>query len=89
MIGFASGRISKFPVNLALVKGYSVVGVFWGEFARRQPADWAANMEELFAWYRQGAVKPHIDAVLPLAEAPAALKTVFDRQVKGKIILQP
>ena len=89
VIGFASGTIPKFPVNLALVKGYSVVGVFWGDFTRREPAVYAENMKELIGWHLAGKVKPVIEGVYPLAEAPAVLKRVLGRGSTGKLVLKP
>lgn len=87
VIGFAGGEIPKFPVNLALVKGYSVVGVFWGSFTAHQPQDFMANMKELITWYAQGKVKVHVDEVFPLHDAVAAIDKVTSRQVKGKVVL--
>lgn len=89
IIGFASGTIPKFPVNLALVKGYSVVGVFWGSFTGRQSADYAANMAELLSWYKEGKVKPHIDKAFELSDAASALTHILDRKAVGKIVLKP
>lgn len=89
VIGFASGSIPEFPVNLALVKGFSVIGVFWGSFAQKEPANFMLNMQELLAWYEQGQVKVVIDQVFPLSQAPEALTKVFNRQSIGKLILTP
>lgn len=89
VIGFASGSIPEFPVNLALVKGFSVIGVFWGSFAQKEPANFMVNMQELLAWYAQGQVKVVIDQVYPLSQAPEALTKVFNRQSIGKLILTP
>ena len=89
VIGFASGDIPQFPVNLALVKGYSVVGVFWGSFTRYQADDYADNMAELFRWYEQGQVRPLIDKTFPLSSAIEALQLVAQRKVKGKLVLIP
>lgn len=89
VIGFASGTIPKFPVNLALVKGFSVVGVFWGAFTRHEADIYAANMRELIGWYLSGKVKPLIEGTYPLAEAGAVLQRVLDRGAHGKIILEP
>jgi NADPH:quinone reductase len=89
VIGFASGTIPKLPVNLALVKGFSVVGVFWGAFTAREPKVYADNMAELIGWYREGKVKPVIEGVYPLAEAPAILKRVLGRGATGKLVLKP
>lgn len=87
VIGFAGGDIPKFPVNLALVKGYSVVGVFWGSFTKHDPVGFAANMKELLGWYVQGKVKVVVDEALPLHEASKAMNKVMNREVKGKMVL--
>jgi NADPH2:quinone reductase len=89
VIGFASGRIPQLPVNLALVKGYSVVGVFWGSFTRKEPEAHAANMRQLVAWYETGRIKPVIDRIYPLAEAASALERIHSRGASGKLILRP
>ena len=89
VVGFASGEIPKFPVNLALVKGYSLVGVFWGSFTQHEPKLFADNMKELFTWYLQGQVKVIVDEALPLQNATQALDKVMNRQVKGKMVLTP
>lgn len=89
VIGFAGGEIPKFPVNLALVKEYAVVGVFWGNFTMHQPQDYAANMKELFAWYAQGKVRPLIEGRYPLSDAPKVLKRILARGATGKIVLAP
>lgn len=87
VVGFASGRIPQMPANLALLKGSSVVGVFWGEFRRREPAANRANFEELFRWHAEGKLKPRIDQVLPLARAAEALRALEGRTVIGKLVL--
>lgn len=89
VVGFAGGTIPEFPVNLCLVKGYSIVGVFWGSFTQHQPRDFIANMQELFNWYVQGKVKVVVDEVIPLENAKDALNKVMGRKVKGKISLRP
>lgn len=89
VIGFAGGEIPKFPVNLALVKGFSVVGVFWGSFVAHQPKDFMANMQELVTWYVQGKVKVVIDEAFPLSNAVDAINKVTSRKVKGKVVLLP
>ena len=89
VIGFADGEIPKFPVNLALVKGASVVGVFWGEFTRREPEVYAENMKELFGWYLSGAIKPLVEKTFKLENAVDALKHIQDRKAKGKVVLLP
>jgi NADPH2:quinone reductase len=89
VIGFASGTIPKFPVNLALVKGYSVVGVFWGSFVEREPEVYADNMKELVGWYQEGKVRPLIEGSYKLADAADVLKRVLGRGATGKLILVP
>ena len=89
VIGFASGTIPKLPVNLTLVKGYSVVGVFWGAFTAKEPKVNADNMKELIGWYLEGKIKPVIEGIYPLADAPAILKRVLGRGATGKIVLKP
>jgi len=89
VIGFASGAIPKLPVNLTLVKGYAVVGVFWGEFTRKEPQVYADNMKELIGWHLEGKVRPVIEGVYPLKEAGSVLKRMLDRGATGKIVLTP
>ena len=89
VIGFASGRIPELPVNLTLVKEFSVVGVFWGAFTQHEPKVYAANMQELFGWYRAGKIKPYIEGRYPLSDAPAVLERIMNRGAVGKIILVP
>jgi NADPH2:quinone reductase len=89
VIGFAGGDIPKFAVNLALVKGFSVVGVFWGSFTQHQPQDFMTNMKELVTWYTQGKVKVVVDEAFSLANAVDAINKVTSRSVKGKVILLP
>lgn len=89
VIGFASGTIPKLPVNLTLVKGYSLVGVFWGAFTQKEPQVYADNMKELIGWHLAGKVRPVIEGSYPLAEAGTVLKRVLDRGATGKIVLKP
>lgn len=89
VIGFASGTIPKLPVNLALVKGYSLVGVFWGAFTRKEPAVFADNMRELMGWAVDGSVRPHVSERAKLADAADVLRRMHDRQTTGKIVLVP
>jgi NADPH2:quinone reductase len=89
VVGFASGTIPKFPVNLSLVKGFSVVGVFWGAFTQKEPLLYAANMKELIGWYMEGKVKPVIEGIYPLAEAAKVLNRIIGRGAVGKLILKP
>jgi NADPH2:quinone reductase len=87
VVGFAQGGIPALPFNLALLKGASIVGVFWGDFTRREPANSARGMAELAKWYAQGKIKPAIDQRLPMAELPAAYARMATRKVQGKVLL--
>ena len=87
VVGFAGGGIPALPWNLALLKGASVVGVFWGDFVKREPQASAAALMQLAQWYAQGQIKPVIDARLPMAELPAAYARMGSRQVRGKLLL--
>ena len=89
VIGFASGSIPNLAVNLALVKEFSVVGVFWGAFTRAEPDEYKLNMIELFDWYQKGFLKPLIEESHPLSQAAAVLEKILARGAKGKIILTP
>ncbi len=87
IVGFAQGGIPSLPLNLALLKGASLVGVFWGEFARREPKAHAAALGELARWYAEGKVKPVIDQRLPMQELPAAYARMGSRKVRGKLVM--
>ena len=89
VIGFAAGEIPKLPLNLVLLKGCDVRGVFWGSWTERDPAGHRANTEQLLAWCLEGKLSSHVHAVYPLAEASAALKAIAAREVMGKVILRP
>lgn len=89
VVGFAAGDIPKIPLNLVLLKGCQIVGVFWGSFAMRDPARNRANGVAIFDWVAEGKLRPHVDAVLPFGEAGAALERMAKRQVKGKLVLVP
>jgi NADPH2:quinone reductase len=87
VIGFAAGGIPSLPLNLALLKGASIVGVFWGDFVRREPQASAAAMAELARWYAEGRIQPVIDVQLPMAELAQAYARMGSRQVMGKLVL--
>jgi len=87
VVGFAAGEIPKIPLNLTLLKGCSIVGVFWGTFMRRQRAVAARNHVQLMTWLKEGKLKPLISATYPLAQAPRALQDLIERKVKGKVVL--
>jgi NADPH2:quinone reductase len=89
VIGFASGEIPQFPVNLALVKEFAVVGVFWGNFTKAEPQVYVANMMELMGWYRKGQIKPLIEGRYPLVEAADVLARILNRGAVGKLVLVP
>ena len=87
VVGFASGPIPALPLNLALLKGASIVGVFWGEFAKREPQANAAMMGTLAQWYAQGKIKPVIDRTMPMADLPQAYALMGSRSVTGKLVM--
>lgn len=87
VVGFAGGGIPALPWNLALLKGASVVGVFWGEFVKREAKASAAALQQLAQWYAQGKVRPVIDQRLPMAQIEAAYARMASRQVRGKLLL--
>lgn len=87
VVGFASGPIPSLPLNLTLLKGASIVGVFWGDFAKREPKANAAMMAELAGWYAIGRIKPVIDRTMPMAELKAAYAHMGSRGVKGKLVM--
>ena len=87
VVGFAAGEIPKIPLNLTLLKGCSIVGVYWGDFSRREPDRFAASMRQLGAWFAEGKLKPHVSATFPLARAADALKQMAARRVTGKVVL--
>jgi NADPH2:quinone reductase len=89
VVGFANGEIPKLPLNLTLLKGASLMGVFWGDFVRREPAANLAAMRELMGWLATGKVRPHISGRYALAETPAALNDMAARKVTGKIVIEP
>jgi NADPH2:quinone reductase len=87
VIGFAQGSIPALPLNLALLKGASIVGVFWGDFARREPQRNARALAELAGWYAEGRIKPVLDSKLPMPELKAAFARMGSRQVHGKLVM--
>jgi NADPH2:quinone reductase len=87
VVGFASGPIPALPFNLALLKGASIVGVFWGDFAKREPKNNAHMMTELAQWYGLGKIKPVIDRTMPMADLKAAYAHMGSRAVMGKLVM--
>lgn len=87
VVGFAGGPIPSLPMNLPLLKGASLVGVFWGEFAKREPKANAAMMQTLAQWYGQGKVKPLIHQTLPMSDLKQAYAQMSTRSVMGKLVM--
>ena len=87
VVGFAAGEIPRIPLNLALLKGFSIVGAFWGEFSRRERDLSADNLKELTEWLGTGKIKPLVSATYPLERAADALKDLMNRKVRGKAVL--
>jgi NADPH2:quinone reductase len=87
VVGFAAGEIPKIPLNLTLLKGLSIVGVFWGDYTRREGKAFAASIAQLGAWFREGRLKPHVSQTFPLVRAVDALNLMAARKVKGKVVL--
>jgi NADPH2:quinone reductase len=87
VVGFAAGDIPKIPLNLTLLKGCAIVGVYWGEFTRREPERFAQEMRQLGQWYGEGRIRPHISATYPLDRAADALNDMAQRRVVGKVVL--
>jgi NADPH2:quinone reductase len=89
VIGFAQGEIPQIPANLLLIKGSSAVGVFWGDFARREPKANGAMLAELFGWLAAGKLRPHVSKTFSLQEVPTALRSLLDRAAVGKLVVVP
>jgi NADPH2:quinone reductase len=89
VVGFAAGEIPRFPLNVVMLKGCSVVGVLLSGFVARHPERHRANMAELLEWCRDGKIMPHIHGVFALAETADALRLIEGRKVTGKVIVNP
>jgi NADPH2:quinone reductase len=89
VIGFAAGSIPEIPLNLPLLKGNSVVGVFWGRFTSEEPEKHAKNARTLVDWVADGRLKPAIQRTFPLEEGKAALQWVADRKAIGRVVITP
>lgn len=87
VIGFASGSIPEIALNRLLLKGCASLGVFWGDFIRREPEAQAANVRLLYQWFEQGRLKPLVSREYPLAQGAQALRDMADRKVTGKVVL--
>jgi len=89
VIGFTAGEIPRIPLNLPLLKGFSIVGVFWGSFVARDPERNQANIQQLLGWLQEGKLRPRISARYPLERAADALNDIINRKATGKIVLLP
>lgn len=89
VVGFANGEIPKLPLNLMLLKGASVVGVFWGEYAKREPKANLLGMQQLLGWLSEGKIRPHISARYALSDTSLALTAMAERKVTGKVVILP
>ncbi|MES2322526.1 MAG: NADPH:quinone oxidoreductase family protein [Pseudomonadota bacterium] len=89
VVGFANGEIPKLPLNLTLLKGASLMGVFWGEFAKREPKANMGAMRQLMGWMAEGKIRPHISGRYALADTAKALNDMAARKVTGKVVILP
>ena len=89
VIGFAAGEIPQLPANLLLLKEVSAVGVYWGEFTKRDPAGNRALLSQLFGWLAEGKLRPYVSKQYPLAETPQALQDLLARRAVGKLVIRP
>jgi NADPH2:quinone reductase len=87
VIGFAAGDIPRLPLNLPLLRGCSIVGVFWGSFVSRQPEAHRRNVEELTRWWRSGELRPHVSSTYPLEKAADAMRELAERRAQGKVVV--
>ncbi len=87
VVGFAGGAIPSLPLNLPLIKGAAIVGVFWGAFTQAEPALHRENMAELLGWYREGKLRPHVSRHFKLEEGAEAIRWMMDRKATGKVVL--
>jgi NADPH:quinone reductase len=89
VVGFANGEIPKLPLNLTLLKGASIVGVFWGDFAKREPQRNADAFRQMVGWIGEGKLRPYVSAQYPLEETGRALRDMAERRVVGKVVITP
>ena len=89
MIGFAAGEIPKIPLNLALLKGCSIVGVFLGSRSARDPRQHRASMLELIGHWEQGELSPYVSQTFPLERTADTLRVLADREAIGKVVVTP
>jgi NADPH2:quinone reductase len=89
VIGFAQGEIPQIPASLLLIKGVSAVGVYWGDFAKREPKANGVMLTELFGWLAGGKLRPHVSKTFSLQDVPVALRSLLDRAAVGKLVVVP
>ena len=89
VVGFTDGQIPRLPLNLVLLKGCAIVGVFWGDFIRREPAAAAQDLHDLVAMYRDKRIHPLISGRYSLQDAPQAIAALAERRAQGKLIVLP
>jgi len=89
VVGFANGEIPRLPLNLMLLKGASVVGVFWGDYTKREPQANERDVAEMMALLSAGKLRPHISATYSLDQVPQALIDMANRRVTGKVLIVP
>lgn len=88
-IGFAGGAVPQIPANILLVKNLDVIGLNWGAYVRRKPEPLGKSLAQILAWAVEGKLRPHVDEILPLDSAQAAVERIRARRVKGKLIIDP
>jgi NADPH2:quinone reductase len=88
VVGFAAGEIPKLPLNLVLLKGCAVLGVFWGSWVRQETKEYKAAIETLARWCAEGKLSCHVQKIYPLAQTAAALKALANREVMGKLVVR-
>jgi NADPH:quinone reductase len=89
VVGFANGEIPRLPLNLALLKGASIVGVFWGQHIQREPELAATGFRQIFDWIDAGKLRPHVTRRYSLDQTAQALDDMGNRRVSGKIVIEP
>ena len=89
VVGFANGDIPRVPANLLLLKGCSLIGVFWGRYVKAEPAAWARDLARLFLWLQQGRLRPHVAGRYPLERGAEALAALLGRRACGKLVITP